>query len=166
MANMPNLSAMYNMTEGGNSGGGGFLANDLLGALEASAQSDPGNSNAWGYTLSLKGGVFQGGWSIDKWATDIQALVYTYTTTLTKTGLTTSLSITSSSPTGKPNAVFNLGPPAPLPSAMAPNAKSYTCHRCRLDSTSSLLRWRQILVCPSRYRLCRNKSLKSCSLKG
>jgi RHS repeat-associated protein len=125
MANMPNLSAIYNMKEGGNSTGGGFLANDLLGALEASAQSDPGNTNAWGYTLSLKNGVFSGGWSIDAWASDINKVNYNY---VPSTGIGYYTLKNSMNPVGpSSNAIFNLGPPAPLPSAMAPSAHSYQC---------------------------------------
>jgi hypothetical protein len=117
------LSAMYNAKEGGNVGGGGFLANDVLGALTASSGlGDPNDPSNWGYTVQFRNGVFTGGWSIDKFAADEVA------TLPTNPG-----GSASPAQSGSPRAIFNLRGPAPLPTAMSPSPKSYTCTTLHTD---------------------------------
>ena len=69
MANMPNLAAA--------TGVGHDSANNTLGALSCASElqmsgNDPATMAAcFGYSVNLVNGVFQGGWTFDKWASSI-----------------------------------------------------------------------------------------------
>jgi RHS repeat-associated protein len=128
MAGFPSLSKMYNSKFGDGSVAGGYLANDLLGAVAcaaaaasapAGASGGPPDSGCFGYNTSLKSGVLTGGWTFDMWANtsgnDIKNTLGSLTyankpyALQPKDGLWT-VSLTPDN---------NLGP--------APTAKSYTC---------------------------------------